>query len=188
MASTNCTGFAKGSYPSMIMGQNREHIGLYFSSEEPPSGDEWLRSDLSDLSDLSDSSDLSDLSSPSAIINLACDANRRCHRTCVARRDSGDRGKESRQKCKNPGGTRASKHFLNINGEDRTRTIAKYYRNSKVLPLGGADSGAVVVTPEDFTSSTSVLMDSDLTAIIEAWPTLDTSVRESILEMICRCS
>jgi len=73
-------------------------------------------------------------------------------------------------------------------GEDRTRTIAKYYRNSKVLPLGGADSGAVVVTPEDFTSSTSVLMDSDLTAIIEAWPTLDTSVRESILEMICRCS
>jgi len=75
-----------------------------------------------------------------------------------------------------------------FSGEDRTRTIAKYYRNSKVLPLGGADSGAVVVTPEDFTSSTSVLMDSDLTAIIEAWPTLDTSVRESILEMICRCS
>ena len=75
-----------------------------------------------------------------------------------------------------------------LSGEDRTRTIAKYYRNSKVLPLGGADSGAVVVTPEDFTSSTSVLMDSDLTAIIEAWPTLDTSVRESILEMICRCS
>jgi hypothetical protein len=73
-------------------------------------------------------------------------------------------------------------------GEDRMRTIAKYYRNSQVLPLGGADSGAVVVTPEDFTSSTSVLMDSDLTAIIEAWPTLDTSVRESILEMICRCS
>ncbi|MEY2611275.1 MAG: hypothetical protein RL069_86, partial [Planctomycetota bacterium] len=54
MASTNCTGFAKGSYPSMILGQNREHIGLYSSSEEPPSGDEWLRSDLSDLSDLSD--------------------------------------------------------------------------------------------------------------------------------------
>ena len=75
-----------------------------------------------------------------------------------------------------------------LSGEDRKRTIAKYYGNSKVLPLGGADSGAVVVTPEDFTSSTSVLMDSDLTAIIEAWPTLDTSVRESILEMICRCS
>jgi hypothetical protein len=75
-----------------------------------------------------------------------------------------------------------------LSGEDRMRTIAKYYRNSQVLPLGGADSGAVVVTPEDFTSSTSVLMDSDLTAIIEAWPTLDTSVRESILEMICRCS
>ena len=88
-------------------------------SEEPPSGDEWLRSDWSDLSDLSD------LSSPSAIFNLACDANQRCLRTCVARRDSGDRGKESRQKCKNPGGTRASKHFLNINGEDRIRTCGK---------------------------------------------------------------
>jgi hypothetical protein len=75
-----------------------------------------------------------------------------------------------------------------LSGEDRNRTIAKYYRNSQVLPLGGADSGAVVLTPEDFTSSTSVLMDSDLTAIIEAWPTLDTSVRKSILEMICRCS
>jgi len=108
MASTNCTGFAKGSYPSMILGQNREHIGLYSSSEEPPSGDEWLRSDLSDLSDLS---------SPSAIINLACDANRRCHRTCVARRNSGDRRKESRQKCVPPG----KPGFLS--GEDKSNHV-----------------------------------------------------------------
>ena len=97
--------------------------------------------------------------------------------------------KQLARNAKNPGKTRVLQHGLQkTSGEDRTRTIAKYYRNSKVLPLGGADSGAVVVTPEDFTSSTSVLMDSDLTAIIEAWPTLDTSVRKSILEMICRCS
>jgi len=94
MASTNCTGFAKGSYPSMILGQNREHIGLYFSSEEPPSGDEWLRSDLSDLSDLS---------SPSAINILACDANRRCHRTCDARRGSGYGGKNLARNAKTLG-------------------------------------------------------------------------------------
>ena len=99
--------------------------------------------------------------------------------TCMDRQESQSTWPNMRKTLGKPG-------FFS--GEDRTRTIAKYYRNSKVLPLGGADSGAVVVTPEDFTSSTSVLMDSDLTAIIEAWPTLDTSVRESILEMICRCS
>lgn len=63
------------------------------------------------------------------------------------------------------------------------RTIAKYYRNSKVLPLGGADSGALIEEFENTGLAKRHMADPDLAFIIEAWPRLGHQAKSQMIAM-----
>ena len=70
-----------------------------------------------------------------------------------------------------------------LSGEDWIRTIANYYRNSKVLPLGGADSGAVVEEFENTGLPKLHMSDPDLAFIINAWSLLGSQTKSQIVAM-----
>ena len=70
-----------------------------------------------------------------------------------------------------------------LSGEDRIRTIAKYYRNSQVLTLGGAKSGALTEVLENTGLSNPHMADPDLAFIIEAWPLLRPQAKSQMIAM-----
>ena len=72
-------------------------------------------------------------------------------------------------------------------GEDRNRTTYESPGDSQYAISRGADSGALFETLGNLNTSTVDPIDSDLATIIHSWPTLDTTVKKSILEMISRC-
>ena len=72
-------------------------------------------------------------------------------------------------------------------GQDRIRTTYESPGVSQYAISRGADSGALFETLGNLNTSTVDPIDSDLATIIHSWPTLDTAVKKSILEMISRC-